>query len=954
MDHVVPAQNLITTSEQLDALVEDYADLEAFAFDVETTGDNRLNPRRAQMLWLCLATTGRCDVIPMGHPHGDLISERPAPVLTGRRKLDKGKTYEELRPSDLSRSVMERVWTPAPVQLSHTEVFTALRSVFMSDATKVGQNVKFDLHSVGQYLGELPAPPYFDTHIATWLLDVSKKGGRSLDDLTRQFLGYDMTKGVGENVVEYGFNTVAAYSYLDGRYTWLLYQHLIERFAALSPDTQKLLALEMEVLEPTMMMESSGVRIDVGILGSLDMLFRDNIEAAKAMCMYQAGRTFNLNSPKDKQELLFKPKSSGGQGLRIHKLTASGEKRVSAGEKPTIYDASTDAESLSFYPHNELVAQMQTYASFTKLLGTYVTPYLGGEKVSTTNGKSKVEEVPSQLDGGRIYGRFNQTGAESGRFSCVAGETLLPTSRGTFRFDEYLPQQGDRVLTHEGRWQPVVRKIYKGTCDMYRLVVSTGATVLCTLDHRLLTPTGWRFVRDLRVGDEVVPGVGVEELGVEPGQSTGGTGLLSGRRQAHAGRGGRSVEHDLPQRRSGALGTPATGAVQVREGAAVLTLEGRRGEPYDGQEWLAASQLQGIGARSEGIFDGARPRQAHVSAPQDVRGCSRAGEVASYVRRASHRRGPDEQRPRQLGLGDRGRARRAASRTEVVALTPVGPMGVWDVEVAGDHSYVAAGLIHHNSSGPNLQNIPSRSEEGKKLRSVFVPNAGHVLICADYSQIEPRIIASLAKDKTMLQVYRDGGDVYQAVADRLSGPTSGHQITRAVGKELVLSIAYGIGPESIGARTGLTMREAKELMEYFTSHFRSIPAHKSAVIAQARRRRYAETMFGRRRPLPGLFWNKPGERSKAERQAYNHTIQGSAADLMKFALVKVYDALLDWPEARLLLTVHDEVVITAPKAEAEQIAASVKEQMESIGKSRLAVPLVADVGMGLSWADAKH
>lgn len=675
MDHVVPAQNLITTSEQLDALVEDYSNLEAFAFDVETTGDNRLNPRRAQMLWLCLATTGRCDVIPMGHPHGDLISERPAPVLTGRRKLDKGKTYEELRPSDLSRSVMERVWTPAPVQLSHTEVFTALRSVFMSDATKVGQNVKFDLHSVGQYLGELPAPPYFDTHIATWLLDVSKKGGRSLDDLTRQFLGYDMTKGVGENVVEYGFNTVAAYSYLDGRYTWLLYQHLIERFAALSPDTQKLLALEMEVLEPTMMMESSGVRIDVGILGSLDMLFRDNIEAAKAMCMYQAGRTFNLNSPKDKQELLFKPKSSGGQGLRIHKLTASGEKRVSAGEKPTIYDASTDAESLAYYPHNELVAQMQTYASFTKLLGTYVTPYLGGEKVSTTNGKSKVEEVPSQLDGGRIYGRFNQTGAESGRYS---------------------------------------------------------------------------------------------------------------------------------------------------------------------------------------------------------------------------------------------------------------------------------------SSAPNLQNIPNRTEEGKKLRSVFVPDKGHVLICADYSQIEPRIIASLAKDKTMLQVYRDGGDVYQAVADRLSGPTSGHQITRAVGKELVLSIAYGIGPESIGARTGLTMREAKELMEYFTSHFRSIPAHKNAVIAQARRRRYAETMFGRRRPLPGLFWNKPGERSKAERQAYNHTIQGSAADLMKFALVKVYDALLDWPEARLLLTVHDEVVITAPKAEAEQIAASVKEQMESIGKSRLAVPLVADVGMGLSWADAKH
>jgi DNA polymerase-1 len=246
-----------------------------------------------------------------------------------------------------------------------------------------------------------------------------------------------------------------------------------------------------------------------------------------------------------------------------------------------------------------------------------------------------------------------------------------------------------------------------------------------------------------------------------------------------------------------------------------------------------------------------------------------------------------------------------------------------------------------SSSGPNLQNIPNRSEDGRRLREVFVSDEGETLVVADYSQIEPRIIASLAGDKTMTDTYYDGGDVYQVVADRLS-------VSRPVGKELVLSIAYGVGPAKISARTGLGVLEARELLHFFAQEFSAVPKHKAAVINKARRMKYAETVLGRRRPLPAFRSRSRDEVSKAERQAYNHRIQGSAADVMKMALVGIYDNLP--PEARLLMTVHDEVVVSAPEDMADEVGDIVKKQMEAV--DLFTVPLVAEVGSGHRWSEA--
>jgi DNA polymerase-1 len=249
-----------------------------------------------------------------------------------------------------------------------------------------------------------------------------------------------------------------------------------------------------------------------------------------------------------------------------------------------------------------------------------------------------------------------------------------------------------------------------------------------------------------------------------------------------------------------------------------------------------------------------------------------------------------------------------------------------------------------SSANPNLQNIPSRSAEGKKLREVFVADPGHLLVVADYSQIEPRIIASLSGDATMIRTYRDGGDVYEAVADRMG-------VTRSIGKELVLSIAYGVGPQTISVRIGCTPQEARDLMGFFNDKFPAIAVHKNRVLQRTRRHRYAETVLGRRRPLPAIAWADEAKRAAAERQAYNHVIQGTAADVMKIALVNIHAALPDG--AAMLMTVHDEVMVQCPEGQQDVAIDVVRREMEAARPSAIVVPLVADVNTGRNWAEGK-
>lgn len=649
--------SIIMSKDDLGNLVDYYSEVDAFAFDVETIGDQRADALQAPVVWLSLATDGRCDTIPMGHPNGNFLSERPKPNKKGEERMLRGVDYADLNPKYDFLVEMERFYDPVPDQLERGFVFGQLSPLFESDALKIGHNIKFDLHAVSKYYGDQPPTgPYYDTMIAAWVLDASlgRTKGKllNLKDTARRELKEVVEKGIGENIALWGFDEVAKYSLIDADVTWRLWQALEKKFAT-RPKMRWVRDLEMEVMHAILEMESNGVLIDEDRLREIGKDLLRDMDLIQAQMYLMAGRKFNIRSNRDKQEILYSSKKDGGLGLRPMKLTETGAKKSESAL--TIYDYSTDQESLAVHEGNEFVDALHLYSGKAKLHGTYVLPYIGDVE-------TKVER---KLRKGRIYAQFVQHGAESGRMS---------------------------------------------------------------------------------------------------------------------------------------------------------------------------------------------------------------------------------------------------------------------------------------SRNPNLQNVPARSDDGKKLREVFIADPGHLLISADYSQIEPRIIASLSGDKTMIATYRDGGDVYQAVADRMN-------VTRDAGKKLVLSISYGIGAPKISRDIGCSIREARDLMDFFAARFTAIPRHKNVVISRARKDKFSETMFGRRRPFPEIMSSDDMKRSYAERSAYNFVIQGSAADIMKIALANLYAALPQ--EAQLLMTIHDEVVVQAPADMVEEISAIIQLEMEAARPPSLVVPLVADVGHGLTWKDAK-
>jgi DNA polymerase-1 len=257
-----------------------------------------------------------------------------------------------------------------------------------------------------------------------------------------------------------------------------------------------------------------------------------------------------------------------------------------------------------------------------------------------------------------------------------------------------------------------------------------------------------------------------------------------------------------------------------------------------------------------------------------------------------------------------------------------------------------------SSSHPNLQNIPMRTERGRKIRRAFVAPVGRVFVGADYSQIELRVMAHLSQDPALIAAFESGEDIHDSTARRIfgvTGPLSPELRSRA--KVANFGLMYGMGARTLAKGMGLGMAEAKEFIAHYFRAFEGVRAFLDGVVEEARERRWVATLLGRRRYLPGLESSHGGERAYAERIAINTPIQGSAADLMKLAMIRVHAALLaEFPSARLLLQVHDELLIECGTAEADAVAARVRAEME--GCFPLRVPLVVSVGRGTTWFDA--
>ncbi len=259
-----------------------------------------------------------------------------------------------------------------------------------------------------------------------------------------------------------------------------------------------------------------------------------------------------------------------------------------------------------------------------------------------------------------------------------------------------------------------------------------------------------------------------------------------------------------------------------------------------------------------------------------------------------------------------------------------------------------------SSSDPNLQNIPVRTRRGGEIRRAFVAPPGHLLLIADYSQVELRLLAHLSEDAAFVAAFQRGGDIHRQTAALIFGvpeaKVTGEMRSRA--KTINFATIYGQGALALSRQLGITLEEAKSFIKQYFERFAGVRAWLDRTIDEARQRGFVETLFGRRRYIPELRDRNFSIRSFGERTATNSPLQGSAADLIKIAMIRIHAALQQANlKSRMLLQVHDELVFEIPEAETSVAGALVKREMEGVASLR--VPLVVTVGAGKNWVDAK-
>jgi DNA polymerase I-like protein with 3'-5' exonuclease and polymerase domains len=897
---------IVTDEGQLRDLVEEILDVGEFAFDCETVGtdletlaDIRLDPWKNEVVWLSFATRGKSFTLPIGHPHGEQVGTHKEP-----RVGSDGKT----------RMFSVPTWSPAPRQIEPAEAFGILEPLFFTvGVLKIGHNIKFDLESIMKYYDlDVPPPDYFDTMIALQLLDENRHDYRLGTVIKREF-GFVYDKSLGQRIERYGFKDSARYAHFDAKWTWLLK----ERFEPMiAPDgLAGVHQLEMDVLEVLLYMERDAVLLDVEAATKLKASTGREIDRLKGECFREAGgREINFNSTQQMQQLLFGRKREGGLGLKPLRRTKGGA-------------PSTARESIELYEsQSPFVARYLELQDVDKVHGTYLTAYLGGEVEKTSSGKTTVEYRPSIMDDeGRIHANFKQTGTVTGRFSCVAADTLVDMPRDLLKQPDGVPitdvRAGDLVYAFDWRRDLVLRRVkWVAQTGVKQTVVVTARdsvgnerVLRLTPDHLVRMWTGdWRPAGSLmhRWGDAVrLDGPRVLTMvrrTIEDGYVRIYPHAVSGKNGVIGG--GRNREHRFVM-------------TAVRGGRAVSTkddvhhLDGNRANNAVGNLEVV-DRAEHRGSREWHPDWGQRPRYE---------------EPVLYT-------GPNDFR--------------------VVSVEPGLVEPVWDMEVEDAHCFIANGYVVHNCSEPNLQNIPRPDDDlGKQVRGLFIAPPGRRLVVADYGQIEYVVMAHFSRDPMLVRAFSDGTDLHQYVAAMVFGVDMADvtKTQRGTAKNTNFAVAYGAGDDKVAAMSGITLAEA---VAFRAAHRKLLPTlyrWSDQAVLQARQLRPpgVTTLMGRKRRLPGLMFSDWGPRKAAERQAVNTIVQGSAADIIKLAMVRLHRMCDD--EMRLCLSVHDELLLEVPEHRVTDGQEAMREAMLGEGIQRLlSVPMKIDMHTVTRWSEAKE
>jgi len=259
-----------------------------------------------------------------------------------------------------------------------------------------------------------------------------------------------------------------------------------------------------------------------------------------------------------------------------------------------------------------------------------------------------------------------------------------------------------------------------------------------------------------------------------------------------------------------------------------------------------------------------------------------------------------------------------------------------------------------SSSNPNLQNIPIRTERGREIRKAFVPADGFQLLAADYSQVELRVIASISGDENMIQAFKNGEDIHSRTAKEIFGLDSLEDVTadhRRKAKEVNFGIPYGVSAYGLASRLGISNDEGKEMIDQYFERFPGIQDYIDETVKKAKDEGYVTTLLGRRRYIPEINSRNWNVRGFAERTAINMPIQGTAADIIKLAMIQIDDLLHDSGyKSRMLLQVHDELIFEIHDDETDELPGRLKEMMENA--YTLDVPLDVEIGLADNWLDA--
>ena len=260
-----------------------------------------------------------------------------------------------------------------------------------------------------------------------------------------------------------------------------------------------------------------------------------------------------------------------------------------------------------------------------------------------------------------------------------------------------------------------------------------------------------------------------------------------------------------------------------------------------------------------------------------------------------------------------------------------------------------------SSTDPNLQNIPVRTELGRELRRMFVaPDENHVLIDADYSQIELRVLAHLSGDDALIQAFCEDQDIHTLTASQVFHVAADEvtPLLRRHAKAVNFGIVYGISAFGLSQDLHISQKEAKQYIDQYFQTYPKVHAYLEQQVSAAKQSGYSYTMYQRRRPVPEIRSSNFMQRSFGERVAMNSPIQGTAADIIKLAMIAVHDRLIrEGLSSRLVLQVHDELLVETREEEKEQVWTLVKEEMEHA--ANLSVPLVADMSVGKNWYETK-